>query len=380
MSKLDDYRAEIDAIDKELTELFERRMGVVLKVAQYKRDNNISVLQNNREEEVLNKAVKNLKDKSYAKEVKEFLNATMEISRGLQHRRIDGIQNIKEIDIKDEKINYNAKIGYQGVNGSFSEEALLDYFGEDSNALAYKYFEDVFKALESEEIQYGVLPIENSSTGAIAEIYDLIRKYGFYIVGEQCVKVDQHLLGIKGTKLEDIKEVYSHVQGLKQSSDFLNKNTNWTLIPHNNTAASAKLVRDLGDKSKVAIASSRAAKFYGLEILEKCINTAKDNYTRFVIIAKEMNVTKDADKVSVVFSLEHKVGTLYNLLRYFADNNINMVKIESRPMKETSWRYFLYVDFQGTIYSESAKNALAYIENEAAYFRVLGAYKNKLDL
>ena len=380
MSKLDDYRAEIDNIDKQLTELFEKRMDVVLKVAQYKKDNNVSVLQNSREEEVLNKAVNNLKNKEYTKEIREFLNATMEISRGYQHRKIENANNIDTLDFDNEDINYTAKVGYQGVNGSFSEEALLNFFGEDSSVTSYKYFEDVFKAIKSGEIEYGVLPIENSSTGAIAEIYDLIRKYGFYIVGEQCVKVNQHLLGIKGTKIEDIKEVYSHPQGFKQSSEYLNKNSEWKLIPHSNTATSAKLVSDLGDKSKVAIASSRAAKFYGLEILEECINNTKDNYTRFVVISKKMIVNKDADKVSVVFSLEHKVGTLYNLLRYFAENNINMVKIESRPMKETSWRYFLYVDFQGKVNSNETKKALSYIEKESAYFKVLGAYKNKLDL
>lgn len=379
MANLDDYRNEIDKIDEQLTELFEKRMDIVLKVAKYKKENNLSVLQNNREEEVLNKAVDNLKNKDYSKEIKEFLNATMEISRELQSRKIDNVKNIEELEIKVEPINLKGKLGYPGVSGSFSEEALLKFFGKDSNYNSYELFEDVFIALENGEIDYGIVPIENSSTGAVAEVYDLLRKYGFYIVGEECIQVKQNLIGIKGTKIEDIKEVYSHPQGINQSIDFLREHKEWKQIPFNNTAASAKLVSDLGDKSKVAIASDRAAQVWGLDIIEEGINYKKDNFTRFVIISKEMKVVSDADKVSVVFSLEHKVGTLYKLLRYFAENNINMMKIESRPMKDTSWRYFLYVDFQGTINSDEAKKALSYIEKESAYFKVLGAYKNKLN-
>lgn len=376
MSNLDDYRAEIDSIDKELAKLFEKRMNVVLKVAQYKKDNKMEIFQNGREDQVLDKAVNNLENKDYTKEIREFFNSTMEISRGLQKRKIEGVKSINEIDIHTSDISVKGKLGYPGVSGAFSEEALLKFFGEDNERIAYDSFEDVFIALEKDEIEYGIIPIENSSTGAVTDGYDLLRKYDFYIVGEESIKVEQNLVGIKGTKLEDIKEVYSHPQGISQSSDFLKKHSDWKLIPFNNTATSAKLVRDLGDKSKVAIASDRAAKIYDLETIAESVNNAADNCTRFVVISKEMKVVPNADKVSVVLALEHKSGTLYNLLRYFAENNINMIKIESRPMKETSWRYFIYVDFQGDINSEDAKKALSRIEKESAYFKVLGAYKN----
>lgn len=379
MDNLDDYRNEIDSIDKEMTELFERRMDVVLKVAKYKKDNKLPILHNKREEQVLEKAVENLKNKEYSKEIKEFLNATMEISRGLQNRKIDGVTNISELNIETGDITFEGRLGFPGVSGSFSEEALLKFFGKNIKYQSFQLFEDVFKALENDEIDYGIVPIENSSTGAVSEVYDLIRKYGFYIVGEECIKVKQNLVGIKGTTLQDIKEVYSHQQGINQSIEFLREYPQWKLIPFNNTAASAKLVKDLKDKSKAAVASDRAAKIYDLDIIKEGINYQKDNYTRFVVISREMKVVNNADKVSVVFSLEHKVGTLFNLLRYFAENNLNMMKIESRPMKDTSWRYFLYVDFQGTIDSDAARKALSYIEKEAAYFRVLGSYKNKLD-
>ena len=376
MSNLDDYRAEIDAIDKELIKLFEKRMNVVLNVARYKKENNMEIFQNGREEEVINKAVNNIVNKDYAKEVKEFITSTMEISRGLQKRKIEGVKNLDEVEVKVCDLKVKGKLGFPGVKGAYSEEALLKFFGNDNEIISYKNFEDVFVALDNNEIEYGIVPIENSSTGAITDVYDYLRKYDFYIVGEESIKVNQNLIGIKGTKLEDVKEVYSHPQGISQSSNYLKQFNDWKLIPFVNTATSAKLVKDLGDKSKVAIASARAADIYGLDVIEEGINNIADNSTRFVIISKEMKVVPGADKVSVVLSLEHKAGTLYKLVRYFADNNINMMKIESRPMKETSWRYFIYVDFQGDINGEETKKALEQIEKESAYFKILGAYKN----
>lgn len=376
MSNLDDYRAEIDAIDKELIKLFEKRMNVVLNVARYKKENNMEIFQNGREEEVINKAVNNIVNKDYEKEVKEFITSTMEISRGLQKRKIEGVKNLDEVEVKVCDLKVKGKLGFPGVKGAYSEEALLKFFGNDNEIISYNNFEDVFVALDNNEIEYGIVPIENSSTGAITDVYDYLRKYDFYIVGEESIKVNQNLIGIKGTKLEDVKEVYSHPQGISQSSNYLKQFNDWKLIPFVNTATSAKLVKDLGDKSKVAIASARAADIYGLDVIEEGINNIADNSTRFVIISKEMKVVPGADKVSVVLSLEHKAGTLYKLLRYFADNNINMMKIESRPMKETSWRYFIYVDFQGDINGEETKKALEQIEKESAYFKILGAYKN----
>ncbi|MDD5793415.1 MAG: chorismate mutase [Clostridiales bacterium] len=378
MASLEESRKKIDAIDKELVSLFEKRMNVVLDVARYKKENKLPVFQGNREEEVLKKAVDNLDDKDYAKEAKEFLNSIMEISRGLQKRKIESQDNNMEFDIKLDNIDLDAKVGFQGVPGAFSEEALIKIFGEDSNRFSYEEFEDVFEAIENDEIKYGVLPIENSSTGAISKVMDLLKKYDFHILAEETIKINQHLMGIKGTKLEDIKEVYSHAQGIEQSSEFL-KQYDWKLIPFHNTATSAKFVKDTGDKSKAAIAGIRSAKIYDLEIIEECINTLKDNTTRFVVIGKELVVPKNADKVSVAFTVENKSGKLFNILRYFAENNINMIKIESRPMKDAPWSYLFYVAFEGSIESNEAKKALELIKNSSEYFRLLGAYKNAIE-
>lgn len=378
MEGLAEYRQEIDRLDKELIELFEQRMNVVLKVAQYKKENDLDVFQNGREEEVLQKAVDNLNNKDYQEESKRFLNSVMEISRNLQNRKISDDIKLNHVHIKRQEINLNAKVGFPGVRGSFSEEALLKYFGENCDSTSYEDFEDVFKAIDSGEIQYGMLPIDNSSTGAVSVVYDLIQKYGFYIVGEESIKIDQHLIGIEGTTFGDIKEVYSHAQGIGQCSEFLKQHEDWALIPFVNTATSAKLVKDLNDKTKVAIASQRAANIYGLKIIREGINDLKNNSTRFVIISKEMTVSKDSDKVSLVFSLENKVGFLYKLLRSFVENNINLIKIESRPMKGSSWKYLLYIDFEGTLDKKEEIKALNDLEKDTAYYKILGAYKSNI--
>lgn len=378
MADLEDYRKEIDNIDKELAALFEKRMDMVLKVAQYKKENKVEIFHKNREDIVLKKAVDNLKNKDYSDEIVKFFNATMEIGKGLQRRKIEQGKKLAEIEIKRTEIDKGKKIGFPGVIGSFTEEAAIKFFGDDSNRISYEGFSDIFKGIELGEIDYGILPIENSSTGAISENLDLLRNYGFYIVGEECIRIDQNLVGIKGARVEDITEIYSHPQGIEQSSDFLRGYQHWKMIPFHNTATSAKLIKDLSDKTKAAIASKRAAKIYGLEIIKECINNQRDNYTRFIIISKELNVVNDADKVSVVFSLENEAGTLYRLLSHFAENNINMIKIESRPMKDSSWKYFLYVDFEGHIESEEVINALKLIERNSAYFKLLGAYEKKI--
>lgn len=373
MASLEEYRNEIDSLDRELTRLFEKRMNVVLKVAQYKKENKLPVLQNGREDQVLQKAVDNLQNKEYSEAVVKFLNYTMEISRGLQNKLIQSYEE-DEIEIPRKGLDKKARVAFQGVEGAFSEEALLKIFGEDSDRICYEEFEDVFEAIKKDEVKYGVLPIENSSTGTITPVLDLLKKYGFYIVAEESIRIDQHLIGIKGTDLDKIKEIYSHPQGIEQSMEFL-KRRDWKLIPFHNTATSAKLVKDLKDPTKAAIAGIRAAKIYGLDLIERCINTQKDNNTRFVVISKNLTVSEDADKVSLAFSIDNKAGKLYNILRCFAENDINMIKIESRPMKDEPWSYIFYAAFDGNIDTKEAKKALKLIEKSSEYFKLLGAYK-----
>jgi len=381
MAGIDDYRNRIDEIDKEITKLFEERMDTVINIANYKKENNLPIFNRDREDEVIEKNIGYLKNTDYTKETRKFFISLMEVSRELQSRKMLEAEDVQEekVEAMETKHQKQGKIGFFGVPGSFSEEAMLKYFGDIEDPNAYDEFEDIFVAVKNDEIKYGILPIENSSTGAISQVYDLIYKYGFYIVGEECIKINQNLIGVKGTTLDTIKEIYSHPQPVEQSSEFLKKHSEWKFIPCHSTAVSAKLISDLKDKSKAAIASDRAASIYGLDIIKEKINNKSDNSTRFIIIAKELETDLSCNKVSVVFSLEHKAGTLYKLLRHFAENNINMMKIESRPMEKGAWKYSLYIDFEGNIESQKVTTALKLIEQSSAYFKLIGGYKKMIN-
>jgi len=381
MSDIDNYRNRIDEIDKEITKLFEERMDTVINIANYKKTNNLPIFNRDREDEVIEKNVGYLKNNDYDEETRKFFISLMEVSRELQSRKMLEAEEVieKKLSLQETKDIKQGKIGFYGVPGSFTEEAMIKYFGSVEKPNAYDEFEDIFLAVKNDEIKYGILPIENSSTGAISQVYDLIYKYGFHIVGEECIKINQNLIGIKGTTLDTIKEVYSHPQPIEQSTEFLKKHSDWKLIPFHSTAVSAKLISDLKDISKVAIASNRAASIYGLDIIEANINNQSDNSTRFIIISKNLETDQSCNKVSVVFSLEHKAGTLYKLLRHFAENNINMMKIESRPMEKGAWKYFLYIDFEGNIESEKVTKALKLIEQSSAYFKLIGGYEKSIN-
>lgn len=388
MDTLDSLRGEIDKIDKELTELFEKRVEIILKIADYKKQNNIPILSKEREEEVIERNEKYLKNKALKSYHGEFFENIMSISRKIQARKIFDYNMDLEDDRKG-KLEYivsrsgacspkrdNIKVGFQGVHGSFSQEALTKYFGSNVKTLNVKEFEDVFKALSSNEIDYGVLPIENSSTGGIADVYDLLRKYGFFIVGERIIKVSHNLLGIKGAKIEDIKEVYSHTQALQQSREFFRSYPDMKLVPYSNTAASAKYIKMENKKEKAAIASKKAAKIYDLDILKADINYNKHNYTRFIVIGKNLELGENYDKISIVLSLPHKAGALYNILSIFAEYNLNLLKIESRPIVDKSFEYFFYIDFEGNLERQLVKEALIDVRNNSYDFKLLGNYKS----
>lgn len=374
MEDLEYLRDQINKIDKEMIELFEKRAKVSRKVAEYKIENSMDILDKSREEEVIKVNLKNLKDKSIKDETKTFLKNVMEISRNIQKREFK--QSSISSEIKPKMKSSDAfKIGFQGVPASFSHEALLQYFGSKPEALNFESFKDVFEALKNGAIDYGVLPIENSSTGGVSQVYDLIGEYDFHIVGEKCIEVNHNLLGVKGASICDIEEVYSHSQAFMQSSKFLDKHEKWRLIPYFNTARSAKYISEQNVKSKAAIASKNAAKLYGLDIIEKNINYNSNNYTRFIIIGKDIESDKQCDKISILITLPHEPGTLYNVLKYFHENNLNMTKIESRPIINKSWQYFFYIDFNGNIMDKDTRYALKGIEEESVYFKLLGNYK-----
>lgn len=367
---IDDLRNQIDKIDASLVSLFEKRMETVLKVAEYKKVNGIAILNQGREEAVIKKNLDIVKNKDLYSEVEEFFKSVMGISREFQDRTLNKSQVVPA--------DKNLTVGFYGVTGSFSEQALKEYFGEKVDTKEISEFEDIFLELKYSKINYGVIPIENSSTGAISEVYDLLKKYDFYITGEKYLKISQNLMGIKGSTLGNIKEVYSHPQGLEQSMEFLKGYKQWKLVPYKSTAKSAELVKNSNNKTLAAIASTKAAEIYDLEILQKNVNSNATNMTRFVVIGKEMESTSESNKTSLVLSTTHKVGSLCHVLKHFAENNINLMKIESRPIKDMPWEYFFYIDFQGNINEDKIIHAIELIKNNSRYFKILGNYRSEI--
>ncbi len=370
MKDLNKCREEIDEIDEQLIALFEKRMQTVKDVITYKIENNMEIFQPDREKKVVEKNIDRLRNKNLASYAELFIQEMLTVSKAYQ----SDLLPLKEKDDYITEFKKDAVVGYQGVAGAFSQGAVEKFFGQGTKNIGYPEFEDVYKALENEDIDYGVLPIENSLTGSINDNYDLIRKYGFNIVGEVSIPVSQCLMALPNVKMEEIKQVYSHPQGLAQSSEFFNEHKYMEPMPYKDTAMAAQYVFERQEKYKAAVASPLAAKLYGLEILQANIQNDKSNMTRFMVISKEMICPENSNKVSVIFTLNHQVGTLYNMLQIIRQSQINLVRIESRPMKKENWQYYFYLDFEGNIREERIKRALEKMKANCNTLRVLGNY------
>ncbi len=365
---LEESRVKIDTIDKELMRLFEERMEIVADVARFKAANNLPIFHADREAQVIAKNTERIVNPALKPYATQMLTDLMTVSKAYQATQI----GLREAPLsKGEAL----QIGFQGVPGAFGEEALITYFGEDYKRKHYQTFEDVFEAIKYGEITYGVLPIENSSTGSITTNYDLLKKYGFYIVGETAIKVQHNLLALEGATLQGIQTIYSHEQGFEQSSDYLKRMPQAQQVPYYNTAMSAKLVSESADKTKAAIGSRLAAKLYGLTVLQEAINNAKANYTRFIIVGKHEESNETSNKMTLLLSVPNAAGQLYNHLQIFSQAGINMTKIESRPVGDGSFSYFFYIDIEGNKNDENIQRILAQISQTAQLFHVLGCYK-----
>lgn len=272
-------------------------------------------------------------------------------------------------------MTHTLKVGCYGAKGSYTYEAMEQQFaGREREESYFPLFEDVVKAVKDGTIDYGVVPIENSSTGGITEVYDLIQKYDCAVVGEQLVKIEHNLLGIPGATLDDIDTVYSHPQGFRQCRPFFNEHRDWTLEPYFSTSRSAERVAEDGKKNQAAVASRTAARLYGLSVLAENIYFNASNYTRFFIIAPKMEIAEDADKITLVISVKHEPGALYHVLGYFFYGGMNMTHLESRPMEGRPFEYFFHIDVKGCIHDPSNAQTLHGLASMCTYFKVLGNY------
>lgn len=373
---LPELRNQIDEIDKNIVELYEKRMEVCKNVAQYKIETGKKVFDKAREEEKIRK-VKSLTHNEFNScGVEELFEQIMSMSRKLQyqllseHGSLNKLPFIKVDSLETEK----ARVVFQGAEGAYSQAAMHQYFGEQIDSFHVDTFRDAMIAIDEGSADYAVLPIENSTAGIVSEIYDLLVEFENYIVGEQIIKIEHCLMAAPGTKISDIKTVYSHPQSLMQSSRYLNSHPSWQQISMQNNAFAARKVAEEKDMTQAAIASEYAAKLYGLEILEKGVNQSSTNSTRFIIVTNQKVFLKDAKKVSICFEVAHESGSLYHMLSHFIYNNLNMNRIESRPIEDRNWEYRFFIDFDGSLSDSSVKNALRGLRDEARNMKILGNY------
>ncbi len=375
MYDIDYLRNEIDKIDAELLPLFLKRMECSGKVAEYKRANNLPVLDKVREEQILNNKSKSVSTE-LQKSVRDFYTDIMKISRSYQAKELyTSVRNTPWLSgFKSVSLKADPTVAYQGIPGANSETALIKFFGEDTKKINVMTFSEVLDAIESGDADYGVLPIENSSTGSISGVFDLLEQKDFYIIGEVRVDIQHCLVGLPGAELRDIRNVYSHEQGYMQCKEFFKQYPKMEFQPYYNTAIAAKMIAGLGDISNAAVADGRTAKLYGLQILADNISSIKTNITRFAILAKEGIISPECDKISVMFTLPHQSGALCNVLSAFSDGGVNLLKIESRPGKDGNFEYLFFVDFEGNLKNSHIVNVLAEVMGSCASFRILGNY------
>ena len=383
MDELQALRQDIDAIDRELVELFRRRMGVTAQVGEYKRERGIPVLDQERERQLL-QSKGELAGEALRPAAVTLFQTIMALSRRQQRDGMGqgmdnpGVRRWQEAQAAQRRPIPSPRVVYQGVPGAYSEQAALDFFGLDTDTAGLEQFEDCFLALREGRADYAVLPIENSSTGAIRQIYDLLTQYECYMVGETTVKVEHCLMALPGAALDTITHVYSHEQGLFQCERYLNAHPDWKQVPQADTAGSARMVAGSGDLTHAAICSARAAELYGLKILAKGINHNTRNTTRFVVVSPRLELRSGADKISTLFVLPHEAGSLHEVLTVFNLHGLNMVKLESRPLPERSWEYMFFLEFTGQPESPAVADALHELAQTTSEFRVLGWFPSNL--
>lgn len=372
MKDLQELRNEIDVTDKEILRLFLSRMELCRGVAEYKKAHSMPVFQGGREQQVIDRIKQLTADKSLEAGTAALFTTIMDISKILQNRSIlkDGGMKFTAPDFAGAK-----HIGCQGTSGANSETAARMIFG-DRELIFYHTFEDVFKAVQSGEIDYGVLPVHNSTAGSVDSTYDLLAKYDVFTVRQVCVEINHCLAAKKGTTLGTVSCVYSHPQALAQCSDFLTVNS-YRNAEYANTALAAEMVAGSADEERLAaICSPECAERLGLDIIARDIADCSVNKTLFVCISRELQVEPEADAISVMLTIPHTEGSLYRLLTKFYVNGMNLLKIENRPIKDGSFDVRFYLDFSGKLADGTVQTVLRDLGENLEYFRLLGTFRS----
>ncbi|MCI9133729.1 MAG: prephenate dehydratase [Lachnospiraceae bacterium] len=376
MKDLQELRKDIDQLDRQMVELFEQRMEVCRQVAEYKIQSATKVLDRKRELEKL-EAVGALAHNEFNRHgIRELFQQVMAMSRKLQYQLLEsyGARGRFPFVMVDQIEREHVRVVYQGEEGAYTQQAMLEYFGEHVSSFHVEQWRDAMVAIAEGMADYAVLPIENSTAGIVSDIYDLLVEFDNYIVAEKIIPIHHALLGLPDAQVSDIQTVYSHPQGLMQCSRFLEVHRGWQQVSMLNTAMAARKVLEDQDKSQAAIASMAAAKAFGLKVLKEHVNHSDTNSTRFIVATNQKMYARDAGKVSICFEVPHESGSLYNVLSHFIYNGLNMCRIESRPIPDRNWEYHFFVDFDGNLNDSAVKNALRGIQEEALNLKILGNY------
>lgn len=356
MINLDETRKTINDIDEKMVKLFEKRMQCVEQVIAYKQAHDMPILDQARENQVIEKNKQYLLNSDYEESYVAFMEGMMKISRAYQQQKIN----------KD-------RIGYQGIKGAFSYFATKKIF-DHHQYQSYPSFKALINAVENQDVQYGVIPFENSYSGEIGEVIDLLMEHDVYIQDIYDLKISQNLLGVKGARIEDIQSVYSKDQALEQSQLFL-KGRGWELVSYPNTAMAAEYIARTNDQTKAAIAAKENAKVYGLDILAENINTSADNTTRFIVVSKQLK--EEGNRFVLAFLTHHQAGALASAMNIIANAGFNMQSIKSRPIKTRPWDYYFYVEIDGCLKDEKVKALIRQLQQVCEQVKILGCYNSE---
>ncbi len=379
---LDKIRQGIDAIDDKIADLYQERMNLVKKVTEAKKQSGKATFDPDRERNILLRVSERVEEdiEIYLKRVFETM---FETSKAYQTMNADYRSGIGEkiqhaLEKGEQTFPARAKVACQGVQGAYSGIAA-DRLFELADITYFKSFDAVFQAVEKGFCKFGVLPIENSSAGSVNQVYDLMKAHKFYIVKSLRVSINHNLVVNKDTDIKDIKEIFSHEQALSQCKKYLEKFPLAKITACPNTAVASKMLAESGRKDAAAISSRECADIYGLKLLETNVQDSDNNYTRFILIAKDMEFYKGANKISIMTTLpQNTPGSLNKLLSKFSNLGLNLTKLESRPIVGSSFEFMFYFDFECDVKEKGVQNLLAELDNSTEQFTFLGAYSEKV--
>ena len=370
-------REEINETDREIVELFKKRMGIAASVAAYKKEHGLPVLDAARERALLAR-ISDMAGNEFDGYARTLYHTMLDVSRAYQYTKLNShsvvYENIKSsIDATDDVFPARAKVACQGVEGAYSQIATERLF-ELPEISYYPSFDSVFSAIESGECRYGVLPIENSTAGSVKKVYELMLRHDFHIVRSVRIKIDHNLLARRGATIDGIKEIVSHEQAINQCASFLRSlgDVKITIAP--NTAVAAKTVAESGRDDIAAISSRFCAELYGLDTLSEAVQDMGNNHTRFICISKDAEIYPGADKLTLMLVTPNKPGALYNVLSCFNALGVNMTKLESCPIPERDFESMFYFDFTVSVYSQNLERLLCELEARGERYKLLGAY------